>query len=190
MPMDEAYRIGNEPRTALAGTRMPYTVQAWKKEYRIAAAAGTPSSAAPNVATPARQRIETALSRVITTEPPATESGKKTYSFEQALAETTQDDLDSLAALSPASGGDPAQDGPNFGDVIDVINPLQHIPLVNLAYRSISGDTIGAIGQIIGGALYGGPIGAVSGTVNAIVQETTGKDIAGNVLGIVTDSFN
>lgn len=189
MPLDESYRI-NEPRTAMAGTRAPYTIQTWKKEYRVAAALGTSPQTSPNITAPARQRIETSLSRALTTEPAEANPGTKAYNFEQALAETTQDDLDSLAALSPASGGDPAQDGPDFGDVIDVINPLQHIPLVNLAYRSISGDTIGAIGQIIGGALYGGPIGAVSGTVNAIVQETTGKDIAGNVLGIVTDSFN
>lgn len=73
----------------------------------------------------------------------------------------------------------------SFGDLVDIANPLHHIPLVNYAYRGITGDEIRPIGQIVGGALYGGPIGAASGVVNAVAQEETGKDIAGNAISMI-----
>lgn len=47
-----------------------------------------------------------------------------------------------------------------FGDLLDIINPLHHIPLVGTIYRSISGDAINPVMKIAGGALFGGPIGA------------------------------
>jgi hypothetical protein len=74
----------------------------------------------------------------------------------------------------------------SFDDFIDIINPLQHLPVVGMIYREITGDTIKPVAQIVGGGIFGGPIGAVSGTVNAVVQETTGKDLAGNVFALVT----
>ncbi len=69
-----------------------------------------------------------------------------------------------------------------FADLIDMANPLQHIPLVGHAYREITGDEIHPIGQIIGGALYGGILGAATGLTNTIMIEETGDDIAGNAL--------
>ncbi len=47
-------------------------------------------------------------------------------------------------------------------EIFDAVNPLQHIPIVNNLYQSMTGDSIGAISSIIGGALFGGPIGAVT----------------------------
>jgi hypothetical protein len=64
-----------------------------------------------------------------------------------------------------------------FSDVIDVINPLHHIPLLGSLYRHFTEDKLHPISGIIGGAVYGGPVGAVSGTVNAVSQVQTGKDI-------------
>jgi hypothetical protein len=72
-----------------------------------------------------------------------------------------------------------------FGDVVDMVNPLQHIPLVNIAYREVTGDEIRPIGKIIGGALFGGPMGVTSGIVDVIVTEETGKDMAGNAIALV-----
>jgi hypothetical protein len=72
----------------------------------------------------------------------------------------------------------------SFFDLLDMVNPLQHIPLINIAYRKLTGDEIKSAPQIIGGAIFGGPAGAAGGLVNAIVKEETGKDIADNALGI------
>ncbi len=34
-------------------------------------------------------------------------------------------------------------DGFSFGDIVDIINPLQHIPVVSTIYREMTGDDIG-----------------------------------------------
>ncbi|MFT5539914.1 MAG: hypothetical protein ACI82H_001438 [Alphaproteobacteria bacterium] len=64
----------------------------------------------------------------------------------------------------------------SFSDILDVLNPLQHIPIVNRIYRSITGDEIGLAPKIAGGTLLGGVIGLVASVVDSIVEETTGKD--------------
>ncbi|MGH1374941.1 MAG: hypothetical protein ACRBCK_01225 [Alphaproteobacteria bacterium] len=72
-----------------------------------------------------------------------------------------------------------------FWDFVDMVNPLQHIPIVNYLYREITGDEIKPIGKIVGGGLYGGPIGAASGLMNAVIEDGTGKDIVGNAMRVV-----
>lgn len=84
---------------------------------------------------------------------------------------------------TPAPAGDQSF---GFLDLVDMVNPLQHIPIVGTLYRALTGDQIKPISQIVGGAVFGGPLGAVSGVANAIVQEETGKDIGDTLLGMVT----
>ena len=91
-------------------------------------------------------------------------------SFEAALAyQQTQDN-----ALHTAQNDD---EDFGFGDLFDMVNPLHHIPLVGHAYRALTDDDIKPIGQIIGGAIYGGPVGAGVGMANVILEEETGKDM-------------
>ena len=47
----------------------------------------------------------------------------------------------------------------SFKDVLDTLNPLQHIPVVSAVYRELTDDRPGAVARLAGGALYGGPIG-------------------------------
>lgn len=51
----------------------------------------------------------------------------------------------------------------SFADLIDVLNPLQHIPGVAEVYRSVTGDQISEGARYAGNALYGlafgGPVG-------------------------------
>lgn len=68
------------------------------------------------------------------------------------------------------------KDGFTFGDFLDIINPLQHIPVVSTIYRAITGDKIDPGARIAGGGLFGGPIGAVLSMVSGMVEEATGKD--------------
>lgn len=51
-------------------------------------------------------------------------------------------------------------DGPSFRDVLDLVNPLQHIPVLGTLYRRVTGDTLAPVIRIAGGALFGGPLGA------------------------------
>lgn len=63
----------------------------------------------------------------------------------------------------------------DFGDLLDIANPLQHIPLVSEVYRSLTGDTIGASAQVAGDALYGGPFGLVSGVFSSAIRAAEGS---------------
>lgn len=74
------------------------------------------------------------------------------------------------------------EDGLTFGDLIDVINPLQHIPIVGTIYRWLTGDEISPASSLAGGFLFGGPIGLAASAVNVVIDEATGDDIGGNVM--------
>ena len=76
------------------------------------------------------------------------------------------------------------EDGLTFGDVLDLINPLHHIPIVSTLYRSLTGDTISPASRIAGGGLFGGPIGLVAAVVNAAIAESSGKDVGEHVLAL------
>jgi len=71
-----------------------------------------------------------------------------------------------------------------FWDLLDMINPLQHIPLVNMAYRAITGDEIRSSMKIVGGAIYGGPVGAAFGAVDALVKDSTGENLPQAVMAL------
>ncbi|MEZ5903539.1 MAG: hypothetical protein R3D88_09625 [Alphaproteobacteria bacterium] len=147
------------------------SVQVWKKPH-ISSSSPPPS--------PAQQDILHHLDK-------AAQGKIGTFGAElkNAMAYTN-----SKAAITPSPHN---EDSFQFKDVIDVINPLQHLPLVGMAYRELTGDDIHPMSQIIGGALYGGPVGAVTGTVNAIAKVQTGKDIGEHALemaGIHTSTTN
>ena len=75
----------------------------------------------------------------------------------------------------------------SFGDFLDLINPLQHIPIVGMIYRAITGDEIGAPARILGGMLFGGPIGFIASIFDAIVAEVTGRDLGETVMVALFD---
>ena len=94
--------------------------------------------------------------------------------------------------ISTALAYQPAENTPTninqepfgFTDLIDIVNPLHHIPLVGTVYRELTGDQIRPSSQIIGGTLFGGVVGAASGIANVIVKEETGRDVAGHALNM------
>ncbi|HVO14564.1 MAG TPA: hypothetical protein VMV26_05085 [Alphaproteobacteria bacterium] len=78
----------------------------------------------------------------------------------------------------------------SFEDVLDLINPLQHIPLISTMYRESTGDTIGAVPRVLGDALYGGgligaAVGAATALVNVAVEAVTGKDVGGTMMALI-----
>jgi hypothetical protein len=72
-----------------------------------------------------------------------------------------------------------------FGDFLDIINPLHHIPIVATIYRNMSGDQIGAAPRVIGGAIWGRIGGLIAGVVNAVVEWWSGKDVGDHVYAAV-----
>ena len=89
----------------------------------------------------------------------------------------------SVPVWTPPSNTEPQTENPtndDFGflDLIDMINPLQHIPLLGQAYRAITGDVIKPIAEVIGGGIFGGPLGAATGAVSAAVGDDVQKAFA------------
>lgn len=72
-----------------------------------------------------------------------------------------------------------------FSDVLDVINPLQHIPIVATIYRELTGDTISPMARVIGDAIFGGPVGFVASVANVGVESATGMDAGQTVLAMI-----
>ncbi len=75
--------------------------------------------------------------------------------------------------------GEEAKDELSFWDFVDIINPLQHIPLVGSLYRYVTGDEITGAARVAGGGIYGGPMGLAFGAVNAVIAQNEGNDIGG-----------
>lgn len=76
------------------------------------------------------------------------------------------------------------EDGFTFADFLDIVNPLQHIPIVSTLYRQITGDTIDPASRLAGGTLFGGAIGAAIAMANVAIEDATGKDVGGQVIAL------
>lgn len=72
-----------------------------------------------------------------------------------------------------------------FDDMLDVVNPLQHLPVVGTVYRAITGDKIGDVEKVAGDTLYGGPIGLVTSLADVAFEKMTGKDFGDTVMAFV-----
>jgi len=91
-------------------------------------------------------------------------------------------------ANMPAAKGDQrfwGGDGLRFGDILDTINPLQHIPGVSTIYRNLTGDEMSPGARIAGGTIFGGPIGFISGLVSSAVEGATGRDLGDHILAML-----
>ena len=93
------------------------------------------------------------------------------------------------ADADAAAEGVPLFDGEgfSFSDVLDLINPLQHLPVISTLYRDLAGDEIGAGARVLGGALFGGIPGVVSSLINVVIEDETGKDFGEHVLALFDD---
>jgi len=94
-----------------------------------------------------------------------------------------QNSAQELALSPPEDGASPDEfsffgdDGFSFGDLVDVVNPLQHIPFVSTFYREATGDGIAAAPRVMGSTLFFGPLGLAGALANVMVEESTGMDI-------------
>jgi hypothetical protein len=89
------------------------------------------------------------------------------------------------AASATATGADgkpAAQDEGFFHHLLDVINPLQHLPVIGTIYRAITGEHIGNIERIAGDTLYGGLWGAVASVADVAFEAVTGKSVEDTAL--------
>ena len=70
-----------------------------------------------------------------------------------------------------------------WDDFLDLINPLQHIPFVNMAYRALTGDEIYGAARMVDVAL--GPLAGASTAVDLAFRDVTGESMAHNAIAAV-----
>jgi hypothetical protein len=75
--------------------------------------------------------------------------------------------------------------GFSFHDLLDVINPLQHLPVIGTVYRWLTGDEPGNVARVVGDGLYGGPISAAASLFNVVTEDKQGHDLGEQVLTAV-----
>ncbi len=80
------------------------------------------------------------------------------------------------------------EDGLNFQDLLDVVNPLQNIPVVNSLYRDATGDETSNGARLLGGTLYGGVFGLATAIADLMVKEATGQDMGETLVATFKDS--
>lgn len=79
------------------------------------------------------------------------------------------------------------EEGITFKDVLDIINPLQQIPIIGSIYRELTGDTIKPGARLIGGGIYALGIGGiVSAALSNAIEHDTGKDPLGLAIALVS----
>ena len=77
----------------------------------------------------------------------------------------------------------------SFKDLVDIVNPLQHLPVIGSVYRYLTGDEPSAGTRVIGDSLYGGPIGfGVSVVSTALLTDKSGQDLGERMLADVFGS--
>lgn len=81
---------------------------------------------------------------------------------------------------------------PGFADMLDILNPLQHIPVVNHYYQQWSGDQIGYLPQVIGSTLYGGSLGLVTSAasigLSGMLEQSPVQYISNSLFQVETES--
>lgn len=85
------------------------------------------------------------------------------------------------------------KDGFTFDDVLDMFNPLHHLPVVSKFYREESHDEACEGSKLLGGVLFGGLLGGVTGVVssiaNAAIRHETHQDMSEHLIDIAENSL-
>jgi len=94
-------------------------------------------------------------------------------------AEAATPSLDQASADKPAD-----QKESFFHHLLDVVNPLQHLPVIGTIYRAITGERLDAVEKIAGDTLYGGLWGAVTSIADVAFESLTGKSFEDTALAL------
>jgi hypothetical protein len=91
---------------------------------------------------------------------------------------------------SPADGGPPL--GPEefvpvpgeitFSQFLQGLNPLHHLPGVGTIYRAVTGAEIHPVMRVLGGAVFGGPVGMIMAAVGSAFEQTRPLERLGHTL--------
>ncbi|WP_395452445.1 hypothetical protein ACHMW5_00970 (plasmid) [Azospirillum melinis] len=68
-----------------------------------------------------------------------------------------------------------------FDDLLDVVNPLQQLPVVSSVYREATGESISIPARLAGGFLFGGLPGLIGSAAMVAFEEVTGDSVLGHI---------
>ncbi len=94
----------------------------------------------------------------------------------------------------PAQKDEPfwGNDGFNFADILDIINPLQHLPIISKFYRQQTDDEASEGSRLLGGVVFGGLIGGIGGVLsaltNSVIRHETQRDLGDYLIAEITRS--
>jgi hypothetical protein len=88
------------------------------------------------------------------------------------------------AAKTPEAGAAAPEHEGFFHHLLEVINPLQHLPIIGTIYRAITGDKMGPVEKIAGDTLYGGMWGAITSIADVAFEGITGKSFEDTALAL------
>ncbi|MAM72982.1 MAG: hypothetical protein CMO29_04105, partial [Tistrella sp.] len=96
----------------------------------------------------------------------------RTSSTDTTQTDSARADRSTTAQAEPA--GFWGEDGFSFGDLLDIVNPLQQLPVVGTVYRALTGDTISPGARMIGGIAFGGPVGMIGAMMENATMDASG----------------
>lgn len=106
--------------------------------------------------------------------------------YDSVKSTTVAAKTDAAKTASSSTATASADSGKSFWDnMLDIVNPLQHLPVVGTIYRSITGDKMGDFEKVAGDTLYGGPLGFVSSLADLGFEKITGKDFGDTMMAVV-----
>jgi hypothetical protein len=79
------------------------------------------------------------------------------------------------------------KEGFGFKDIVDAVNPLQHIPGVSSLYREATGDGVSPAISLASGALLGGPVGFLVAAISTGFELATGDSPVGHLFAALTE---
>ena len=109
----------------------------------------------------------TTVNPVVTATPAVT-------SFAQTT--TASEEPGTLAALESLSFG---KDGLGLADGFDVVNILNHVPVVSELYKQQSGTDVSLVSKLAGGYLYGGPLGLAFSAIDVASESVFDNTLSG-----------
>ena len=74
-----------------------------------------------------------------------------------------------------------------FDDLLDVVNPLQQLPVVGSVYREATGEEISIPARLAGGFLFGGLPGLIGSAAMVAFEEITGDSVLGHIGSLLED---
>ncbi len=157
----------HEISPVLAGTFDSPDYMPARTNFNVASAANDPNSIAT---TDAATSVSSVTATSDTTASIAADSRRYTK-FDHSAADSGEDKTFS------------------FSDFLDMVNPLQHIPVISSVYRSVTDEKINPVSRVAGDIMYGGVFGVASAVMGAVgaaadsmIEAQTGKDAVGFVL--------